>query len=304
MTEVSIIVPVYNAADTIGACIDSLRSQTHTELDIVLVDDGSQDESGRICDERALLDDRIRVVHQANQGRTAARWEGTRTARGEWITYVDADDELMPDAVGRLLHQASDDTDIVLGHSRSIGRDTGSVPIDEFRHMAVRGDGSIGVPWGSLYRRSRITAYLFDLPREIYNGEDYLFWLRLVFQTDRPVRTLAESVYMKGEEHTSNIFRWTCDYCYRLNQLRMDSIPAEQRHLFLADTVTDRLANLFSATLFEPRSVWSKHPYWLDICRDMNQLGLSLRFTQRFFLGLPSRSLRRLYSRLYDCFVA
>lgn len=299
-TLVSIVVPVYNAADTIAACIDSLCSQTHRAVDIVLVDDGSQDASGRICDEYAARDGRVRVLHQLNQGRTAARWNGTCLARGLWLTYVDADDCLVSHAVESLLEQAMADaaTDIVLGNARSVGKATGEVGMEEFRHMTVRSLGTIGVPWGSLYRRSVLTKWMFDVPRDIVNGEDYIFWVRLVFHTDRAVRTLAESVYRKGDEHTCNTFCWTSDYCQRLNRLRMESIPAERRAEFLSDTVEDRLVNLFAVTLSEPRRVWQHHVYYEEIRRDMEQLGLRFSFRQRVFMSLPSRSLRRLYSRL------
>lgn len=297
---VSIVVPVYNAADTIGACIDSLCAQTHTEVDIVLVDDGSPDESGRICDERAQQDSRIRVIHQANRGRSAARWEGTKQAVGEWLTYVDADDQLMADAIERLSMLTSDATDIVMAGSESIGKPTGMVPLNEFRHLTVRGEGTIGVPWGSLYRRSMLTAYLFDLPRDIINGEDYLFWLRLIFQTTKDVQTLHESVYLKGAEHTSNVFRWTSDYCDHLNQYRMSSIPADLLDTYLADTVVDRIANLFAATLEEPRSVWQNHVFFREIESDMERLDLCFKPRQRLFLSLPSRRLRQLYSKVSD----
>ena len=298
---VSIVVPVYNAADTIAACIDSLCAQTYTELDIVLVDDGSQDESGHICDEKAEQDSRIHVIHQKNLGRTAARWKGTQEAVGEWLTYVDADDQLMADGIERLLMHASEDTDIVLGNSASIGHPTGVIPLNQFRHLAVRGEGTIGVPWGSLYRRSQLMAYLFDLPRDIVNGEDYIFWLRLIFQTTKDVRTLYESVYMKGDEHTSNVFQWTSDYCDHLNQFRMNSIPQDMLENYRGDTLIDRIANLFAATLDEPRNVWQKHVFYREIQRDMERLDMHFSPRQQLFLKLPSRRLRRLYSWLSDC---
>ncbi len=298
---VSIVVPVYNAADTIAACIDSLCHQTYTDVDIVLVDDGAPDESGRICDAKAQQDSRIRVVHQPNQGRTAARWRGTQQAVGEWLTYVDADDQLRVDGIERLLQNATDDTDIVLGNSASIGYPTGTVPIELFRHLTVRGEGTIGVPWGSLYRHSALNAHQFDLPREIINGEDYLFWLRLIFQTQKDVRTLHESIYLKGEEHTSNVFRWTTEYCERLNRLRMGSIPSDVVDDYLGDTLIDRIANLFAATLDEPRSVWQDSVFFREILRDMQHVGMTFSPRQRLFLNLPSRRLRRLYSWWSDC---
>ena len=94
---ISIVVPVYNVESYIRQCIESLLNQTYRYLDIILVDDGSLDTSGMICDEYAAADKRITVMHQSNQGVSAARNQGVQTAKGEYIAFVDADDWLTPD---------------------------------------------------------------------------------------------------------------------------------------------------------------------------------------------------------------
>ena len=89
---VSIIVPVYKAEKYIHRCIDSLLAQTYKNIEAVLVDDGSPDNCGAICDEYAAKDSRVKVFHQQNRGVSAARNTGLAHIKGEWITFVDSDD--------------------------------------------------------------------------------------------------------------------------------------------------------------------------------------------------------------------
>ena len=85
MVKVSIIVPIYKVEKFIGECIESLMNQTFEEIEIILVDDGSPDGSGNICDEYAKKDGRIKVIHQKNSGVSVARNNGMRVAEGDWI---------------------------------------------------------------------------------------------------------------------------------------------------------------------------------------------------------------------------
>ncbi|MBD5524287.1 MAG: glycosyltransferase [Lachnospiraceae bacterium] len=93
---VSIIVPVYQVKDYVGECVESLLRQIYTNLEILLVDDGSTDGSGEICDEYARRDNRIRVIHHENQGLSAARNAGLDRAMGEYVAFVDSDDAVLP----------------------------------------------------------------------------------------------------------------------------------------------------------------------------------------------------------------
>ncbi len=93
---VSIIVPVYQVKEYIGECVESLLAQTYTNLEILLVDDGSTDGSGAICDEYADKDSRVRVLHQENKGLSAARNTGIAHAKGECLAFVDSDDAVLP----------------------------------------------------------------------------------------------------------------------------------------------------------------------------------------------------------------
>jgi glycosyltransferase involved in cell wall biosynthesis len=99
---ISIIIPVFNAEQYLRRCLDSVKAQTYTVFEAILVDDGSTDSSGRICDEYARVDRRFRVVHQPNQGVSAARNRGLDLAIGDYIYFADADDELRPEALEHL----------------------------------------------------------------------------------------------------------------------------------------------------------------------------------------------------------
>ena len=89
---VSIIVPVYNVEKYIEKCLNSLFGQTYRELDIILVDDGSTDKSGELCDRLAKMDKRVRVIHKKNGGLSDARNRGIDAAKGRYITFIDSDD--------------------------------------------------------------------------------------------------------------------------------------------------------------------------------------------------------------------
>lgn len=95
--SVSVIVPVYNAENTLRACVDSVLAQTTSDFELILVDDGSQDTSGSICDAYAEQDVRIQVIHQKNAGVSAARNAGMDQARGEYLLFVDSDDGIEPE---------------------------------------------------------------------------------------------------------------------------------------------------------------------------------------------------------------
>ena len=108
MPEISVIVPVYKAEAYLHACIDSILSQTFSDFELILVDDGSPDNCGAICDDYAARDSRVRVIHQENQGQAAARNRALAAAKGEWVCFVDSDDAVHPQMLERLRQAAAE----------------------------------------------------------------------------------------------------------------------------------------------------------------------------------------------------
>lgn len=100
---VSIIVPVYNVENYIRRCLDSIVKQTYKNIEVILVDDGSPDSSGEICEDYAKRYPFIKVIHQKNQGQSSARNNGTKMAKGDYVTYIDSDDFVTPDYVEYLM---------------------------------------------------------------------------------------------------------------------------------------------------------------------------------------------------------
>jgi len=128
---ISIVVPVYKAEKYLHACMESVLAQTFTDFEVILVDDASPDNSGKICDDFTKKDARVRVVHlPENRGVTAAREAGVEVARGEWISFVDPDDTLPANAMETLILGADDETDLVAGECLSIRGET-KIPTEE-----------------------------------------------------------------------------------------------------------------------------------------------------------------------------
>ena len=105
---ISVVVPVYRVEKWLCRCVDSLLAQTYRNMEIILVDDGSLDQCGAMCDAYAVKENRVRVIHQSNEGLSAARNAGTELAAGQYITFVDSDDWVEPDFLEQMwiLHGA------------------------------------------------------------------------------------------------------------------------------------------------------------------------------------------------------
>ena len=199
---ISVIVPVYNVAKILERCINSIRQQIYPNLEIILVDDGSTDMSGTFCDVFAKQDQRIKVIHQPNQGLSMARNAGLKLATGKWVTFVDSDDTIHPDMIDllhRLCYQNKAKMSIC-GFYEVRSEGTGSLkphqPSQERVFTTVEclkamlcEEGFSMSAWGKLYARE-----LFDLvefpPHRLY--EDVGTTYKLVLQCDRIAVSNAE----------------------------------------------------------------------------------------------------------------
>lgn len=115
MPKISVIVPVYNAELCIARCVDSLLAQTFTDFELLLIDDGSTDKSGELCDKYAKKDNRITVIHKSNSGAAAARNTGIKAAKGDYIGFADSDDYVLDNYLEKLIKTAENNSaDIVV----------------------------------------------------------------------------------------------------------------------------------------------------------------------------------------------
>lgn len=110
---VSIIIPVFNVEKFLSQCLDSILSQNYDKWECILVDDGSPDKSGLICDEYAKKDSRFKIIHKTNGGVSSARNDGLQVAQAEIVSFVDSDDWVTPDYCEKIIEQMSDDTDLL-----------------------------------------------------------------------------------------------------------------------------------------------------------------------------------------------
>lgn len=193
MKLVSIIVPIYNIELFLQKCIDSIRTQTYENIEIILVDDGSQDNSIQICKKNRMLDKRIQIVHQENAGLSAARNKGLALAKGEYIFFVDGDDWIETDTIRQLLLLAEQyHSDIVTCGINEIYQD-GEVKsskerdivnltnIEAIEMLLKQGDLIGTVVWNKLYRNKlfkklnfevgKIHEDVFFTPKALYFSE-------------------------------------------------------------------------------------------------------------------------------------
>ena len=192
--KVSVIVPCYNAQAYLAQCLDSLRRQTMTDFEALLVDDGSDDQTPGILADAAAEDARLTVLRQANAGVSAARNRALRQARGEWVFFLDADDLLPEDALQNLLAAAAEGVDLVVGTHALLsegGRQTilpeGRWPKlagEERRRAAalrlIEGDSVLNIMCNKLHRRSLLQREGIELAEDLRVAEDNLFNLEAV----------------------------------------------------------------------------------------------------------------------------
>lgn len=183
MNVISIIVPIYNAGKTLHRCIDSILSQTYTSWELLLVDDGSTDSSGVICDEYAAQDARVRVFHKENGGVSFARNVGLDNARGEWITFVDADDWISMDYLKEMMTHSDSDLVIADFVVEGEGQWNEILPVGQWQGKELSGiierDVALArftAPWCKLLKKSLIGHNRFYT--ELTTQEDALFMFR------------------------------------------------------------------------------------------------------------------------------
>lgn len=182
---ISLIIPIYNAEKYLSNCIDSILNQTYSNIEVVLVNDGSTDRSGEICEEIKAEDSRVKVIHQKNSGPSAARNAGVLKSKGDYLQFVDADDHIESIMVEKLLSVCENEVDLVLCGYYINGEEVKeNIPDDEGMHTLTEfiskfpvffKKNLINSPGNKLYRTKIIKDNAIKFNKNINNGEDLLF---------------------------------------------------------------------------------------------------------------------------------
>lgn len=230
MIKVSVIVPVYNVERYLRRCIDSILRQSFLALEIILVDDGSEDSSGAICDEYCMKDERIRVIHKKNGGLSSARNAGISMAKGEYIALIDSDDFIYPNMIEKMYSKAreckvdmvmcgyecrsqSDDTILLETHNITL-----DCIVDSQKALEYLVDGRFDfmvMAWNKLYHRNLFVQNQFT---EGKLHEDEFIIHKLLYECNNVVfLPICLYNYMIGKQSIT-----TVEY----NVKRLDGIEA------------------------------------------------------------------------------
>lgn len=169
---ISVIVPVYNVAPYLPEAVESILNQNYRELEVILIDDGSKDASGAICDGFAAKDQRVKVIHQKNGGAAAAKNAGLRMAQGEFLSFVDSDDYLDPNVYGYMVNLLeTEEADAVHCEFRNVYKTRqedfvlhpGRSAIDPVSYLKrYHRDWTCALLWNKLYRRTLFEGVFFE----------------------------------------------------------------------------------------------------------------------------------------------
>lgn len=203
---VSVIIPVYNSEKELNRCIDSVIKQSWNNLEIIIIDDGSTDNSGEICDRLYEQDERIHVFHQTNLGVSAARNVGLKFAHGEYVIFMDADDELPEESINVRVREIENVDLVVAGYEVFDSQNKEQYGITRYdckqstqKEMLLvmfenSSYGYQGYLWNKIFRREIITKYDLKFQENIHYNEDRLFIVQYL-EKIRKIKFINNSVY-------------------------------------------------------------------------------------------------------------
>ncbi|MEY8611968.1 glycosyltransferase [Parabacteroides segnis] len=251
--KVSIIVPVYNVQEFLPDCIESILSQSLTDFELLLIDDGSQDNSGDICDDFAKKDIRVQVFHKQNGGVSSARNLGLEQAKGEWIAFVDSDDYCGKEYLSPLLANDLDGIDII-----QVGFFQG---LKDGKYYIQRSDTSRIISNVEYFSRKycRAFCWIHLIRTRIIKNNHLLFNVDLAYSEDK------EFIYKLVLYSTNILILPTAEYYYRFNK---SSAVNTKRNYFLCRSDLIVLINLFDHLSILKKEIFSVRIYLFKIlCR-------------------------------------
>lgn len=243
MPKISIIIPVYNAEETLHKCVDSLLAQSFEDFELILVDDGSRDASSQICDEYATRDSRILVIHKDNGGVSSARNKGLEHASGQWITFVDSDDWVDNDFFPTLDTKA----DIVFGSycnfvdgkcdkifdARKLSNYSLTQMLEYYGYNSI-----FRAPWAKFFCRDIIGQIRFPVDMKV--GEDTCFLLQYLARCNTYIIAPSSTYVVRVINENIHISKYSVTIDYAINSLyhlknafeEMRSHLGNSRHVF------------------------------------------------------------------------
>ncbi len=265
---ISVIIPVYNVEPYLGRCLDSVVGQTYRNLEIILVDDGSRDRSGDICDSYTSKDARIRVIHEENGGVSVARNKGLDIATGDYVAFVDSDDWVHPQYFELLAGLAVEyKADCVFCGTRSVDHRDKEIERD-FAGDAVKivaTDLEAVLTnhfwrtriWGRLYNKQLVRNIQF--PVGIQWGEDTVFNLSaLCFKESVTVAAVDAKLYFYFQRAESAIHTLTGEYTFRVLPIYEDMFDRckTSRRVYIAEQIIKQgLSQRYACMLSADRKV-------------------------------------------------
>lgn len=228
---ISVIIPVYNSAQYLRACIDSVLEQSYTDFELLLINDGSTDSSGKICDEYALKDARVKVFHKDNGGVSSARNLGIKKSLGQWITFVDSDDILGEDYLAALvLASAQSKADLIIHGFKKFGNgiqkkmnvgDGLFFATDFVELFQIKKIQNFGFTVSKFYKREIIAKHLIRFPTSFSIAEDLAFMLMYLSKIQTiQLDAVHHYLYRQVDNSLSNRLREPIIYFNRYNELK------------------------------------------------------------------------------------
>lgn len=205
--KISVIVPVYKVEQYLHRCIDSILSQSFTDFELLLIDDGSPDNCGKICDEYAQKDSRVRVFHKPNGGVSSARNLGLDNAKGEWVAFIDSDDYVENGYLEELLSYETNTSADIITSIKILDSTNNSVTLErkEFGLLfSVYGFDKNCPPWGKLLKKDIISRYKLKFNTRVHLGEDAMFVLSYLLNANK-ITLISSNKYNYEEGRTDSL---------------------------------------------------------------------------------------------------
>ena len=283
--KISVIVPVYNVEQYLPRCIDSILAQTFTDFELLLIDDGSTDNSGKICDEYAFKNNRIRVFHKENGGVASARQLGIDKAQGEYSIHVDSDDWVDENMLEEMYNKVlSEQTDIVVVDYYVNYQNKEFYRKQEFSQpllKAILNGYVMGSLWNKLIKHSLYQKYSVQFCQDINYCEDVLVLVQILLNHDISISYLNHAYYHYNRENLTSITRnyTQATYVERKNfyQELIKRLPANQYKIEIESVAFEIKSEAFYYRMItKPEFIEGKSMRFFNILKRKCRLKLKL----------------------------